>query len=358
MTMKKSKRIKVIYLINGLKPGGGERMLQQLVIGLRHEFDITIYCLTRLGTVADELRSVGTTVTLLRGPLSWKSLWNNLKNADIVHTHFFYSDLLGAILRQAIKVPCLISTRHETGFWMRPWHRWLEQRFYPYFDSILCVSKAVAQSLERRGIHETKLIIIPPGVAVDILFHRQIKTQQPIIVTVGRLETVKGHDVLLHALVEMGRDFKLYLIGDGSQRRALQNLASKLGIKHLCEFVGAQATNVVRRYLQQADLFVLPSRSEGLPLSLLEAMGTELPCIASATGGIGEVISDNINGLLVTPNNIPDLAQAIKMLIDDPKLRQHLGQQARFWVEAHYSSTIFVHNTKLFYEKAVRSKIH
>jgi glycosyltransferase involved in cell wall biosynthesis len=356
--MTKFKQINVVYLINGLNPGGGERMLQQLAMALAlHSIDVSIYCLSRLGSVADELRLAGINVTLLRGPQSWRAFWQALQRAYILHTHFFYSDLLGWFLGKAARVPYLISTRHETGFWMRPWHRWLERRFYGRFDKILCVSQAVSNSLKARHMPSARLSVIPPGVHVDKLFHRRIGAhRQRIIVSVGRLETVKGHDVLLRALATMERNFKLYLVGDGSQRRRLEDLAEHLHIKHLCEFAGTQNSQIVRRYLQQADLFVLPSRSEGLPLSLLEAMAAELACIASATGGMDEVIVDRVTGILVPPDDVSALAKMLVILLDNAALRQQLGQQARAFVEANYSIDAFIQKTKEIYEQAVLAK--
>ena len=349
--------MKVVYLINGLGVGGGERVLVQTVLGLRQSLQrASVYCLSRLGPLAQELREEGIVVQLLRrGPIlqprAWGMLFEDLRHAELLHTHFFYSDLLGCLLSKAFSIP-MVATRHETGFWMRTPHRLLEPMLIKQLRQVLCVSSAVQQSLRARKAPAHKLIVVPPGVAsAEVSSHRP----EEQISAVGRLERIKGHDLLLRAVAELFQQevfqaWRLFIIGDGSQRGALERLCQELGLEGRVVFTGTLEPGAIAQQLRRTGIFVQPSRHEGLPLSLLEAMSVGIPCVASTVGGIGELIEHEKQGLLVPPDDKVALGGAVARLMSTPELRSRLGEAGRKQVDQHYALGRMLEKTRSVYE--------
>jgi colanic acid/amylovoran biosynthesis glycosyltransferase len=152
------------------------------------------------------------------------------------------------------------------------------------------------------------------------------------ILTVGRLVSVKGHGVLLEAiarLAESGESVTATFVGDGPRRAALEQLARQLGIADRVSFAGRVGQDDIGRYYEDADVFCLPSFSEGLPVVLLEAMAAGLPVVASRIAGIPELIEHGRSGLLVPPGRADLLADALGTLLVDPGRRADLAAEAR-----------------------------
>lgn len=153
---------------------------------------------------------------------------------------------------------------------------------------------------------------------------------EPVLLAVGRLEPVKGIDLLIAACAELanaGRPVRLVIVGDGTQRAALGQQAQAAGIAERVIFTGALPPTAIRAQLHAADLYVLPSRSEGMPLALLEAMATATACIATSVGGVPKMAEGAVR--LVRPEDPKDLAAAIAELAAKPTLRRARGQAAR-----------------------------
>ena len=152
------------------------------------------------------------------------------------------------------------------------------------------------------------------------------------LLNVGRMAPAKGHGILLRALERvMARGFAVTctLIGDGPDRSRLENLACELGIADHVTFAGAIGQEEIHAYYHQADLFVLSSFAEGLPVVLMEAMATGLPVITTHIMGIPELVEHDVNGLLVPASRVEPLADAIVALVADPDRRRRLGEKGR-----------------------------
>ena len=150
----------------------------------------------------------------------------------------------------------------------------------------------------------------------------------PTLVHIGRFNEQKNHDLLLRAFQMVHQRFpqcRLQLLGDGELREATEKLAEELGIKDCVSFLGSQSN--VYPYLAQADVFLLPSKYEGMPMTLIEAMGTGLPIVASAVGGVPDMLTDGESGLLV-PCEAEAVSQAVIRLLESQALRETLGQNA------------------------------
>lgn len=155
------------------------------------------------------------------------------------------------------------------------------------------------------------------------------------ILCLGRLVPAKGQHILLEACGLLGRrniSFHLTFVGGGEDRPSLEALCRRLGIEDRVEFTGAVGQEQVHGYYDRADLFVLASFAEGLPVVLMEAMAKEIACVSTSIMGIPELIETNANGVLVAPSHVEGLADSLQALIDNPPLRQKLGAQGRLKV--------------------------
>ncbi len=210
----------------------------------------------------------------------------------------------------------------------------LSSRSYPYMTA--------------HGFREEKLTLIPNGVNAE-KFHPvpelRPDPQRPerTMLCVARLQYPKGIDVLLHAWARMmhepgawrtGLIPKLLIAGEGPLQPQLERIATELSIQESVEFMGLQRDVVP--LLQRAWGFVMPSRWEGMPNAVLEAMSTGLPTIATRVSGSEDIIVDGINGLLVEPEQPEELAHALRRIIEDPAFAQQLAQEARATVLRDY----------------------
>jgi colanic acid/amylovoran biosynthesis glycosyltransferase len=160
------------------------------------------------------------------------------------------------------------------------------------------------------------------------------------LVCTGRMVAAKGHRILLEALaplVASGIDFSCTLIGDGPERPFLETLSSRLGLSSQVHFLGALAHSETLAQVAQADVFVLASFAEGLPVALMEAMALSVPCVSTTIAAIPELISNGENGLLVPPANSQALSAALTKLAKDHGLRRQFGRNARFTAESGYN---------------------
>jgi len=172
---------------------------------------------------------------------------------------------------------------------------------------------------------------------------------------VAALETRKGHDVLLHALARLRREgvaLRCLVCGDGSRRAQLENLAQTLGIADAVRFLGEQRQ--VADVLAALDVFVLPSRHEGLGVAILEAMAMSLPVVASDVGGIPEIVDAGRTGVLVPCEDAAALAAAIAALDRDRERARRLGEEGRARVVAEFSMEAMAERYERLYESVSR----
>jgi len=190
-----------------------------------------------------------------------------------------------------------------------------------------------------------RISVIPLGVDVD--FFRASKELSPgprlRLLSVGRLARVKGHLVLLEALQDlMARgigDFSLEIIGDGPERGSLEAFIRQHDLASRVHLAGWQPTTRIRAALERTDVFVLPSFAEGIPVVLMEAMASGVPCVASGVNGIPELIDHLESGLLVPPADPARLADGIQLLANSPDLRRTLQRNGRLKVERSFCLT-------------------
>lgn len=186
-----------------------------------------------------------------------------------------------------------------------------------------------------------KLHVLRLGVDPDEFKPVSRKTDTVLrILCVGRMVPSKGQHILLqafHKLYNSGQNAYLTLVGDGPDRKGLQQYVETNGLSQQVTFCGALNHDQTRQQLAQADIFALASFAEGVPIALMEAMAMEIPCISTNVAGIPELIRDDVDGLLVSPSSVESLAAAMSRLVTDEALRNRLGASARARVIDSYN---------------------
>jgi glycosyltransferase involved in cell wall biosynthesis len=178
-------------------------------------------------------------------------------------------------------------------------------------------------------------------------------SETKILLTVGRLSKEKGHADLLRTVAELRRrsgipTFRLVLVGDGPELHALESQSASMGIGDVVDFAGHQGN--VRPYYAASDIFCLPSHTEGSPNVLLEAMEAGVPIVATAVGGVPEMVTHDRHALLIGAMDAPGMADAMVRLLADSALRARLASAAREQLAAHSPQQYFQNVTSIFLE--------
>jgi glycosyltransferase involved in cell wall biosynthesis len=161
------------------------------------------------------------------------------------------------------------------------------------------------------------------------------------LICVARLDPLKSHDLLVRSLAALrsqGLDTRLRIVGDGPTRAAVEDEIARLNLGDRVELLGVRSD--VPDLLATADIFVLPSMAEGLPMTVIEAMACGLPVIASDVGGVSELVASNVNGLLVHARNQQALTDALRLLVTDAGLRRRMGAAGRRMAERQFDIRI------------------
>ncbi|HEX3470420.1 MAG TPA: glycosyltransferase [Silvibacterium sp.] len=186
-----------------------------------------------------------------------------------------------------------------------------------------------------------KIHVVRLGVDLEEFRPTSREASLPLqIVCVGRLVPAKGQHILLRAfslLRSKGHPLHLTLVGDGPDRPSLEREVAELSLTEQVTFRGAINHDQVREQIARADVFAMASFAEGIPVALMEAMATQIPCVSTNVAGIPELIRDNVDGLLVPPSSAESLAAAIESLVLDPIMRERLSTSARARVIERYN---------------------
>ena len=350
----------VAHAVLSLDVGGLERIVLDLVregyhLGQR----VSILCLERPGRLASEAEALGVRVVCVhkRPGLrlgTFKQLRDVLDDLrpDVLHTHQVAALFYAGSAARSVGVP-VVHTEHGNHFaragWLRTqrmaWLWWWSARHARKF---FCVSKDIANELgNRRVVPRHKLEVVCNGIDTEPFGQKsdteglraslQIPGDALVIGTVGRLNEIKRQDLLLRAFARVRTQFPsahLLIVGDGPVRDELQRLAESLALGDWVHFAGYQSQP--ERYLQAMDVFSLTSRMEGLPLSILEAWATGLPVVASAVGGVPDLIEHGRNGLLFPSGDESALVGLLGELLRDPLRRRSLGDAGKEEVSARY----------------------
>jgi len=352
-----AQRTRVMHITQDLGVGGLERVIVLLCRTLdRERFEPSVLCLRKAGGFAPELVEQGIPVHVLPWSpekldyLAFRKVGEVLREhrIDVIHTHNtgpFFHGALGATLAG---VKTHIHTDHARPFpdslrWMVAEHV-LSHLAY----RVVGVSDDTTHNLRHyEKIPESKLATIPNGIELQPVRTDPIRLRQElgiapgtiVIGTAGRLTHQKGMEFLIRAaglLAPRFPELTVLIVGEGSEQNALRELVQSTGLQDRVRLLGLRMD--IPDLLALFDIYALPSRWEGLPMAILEAMAAALPIVGSGVGGVPTAVREGVNGLLVPPEDPDALAGALEKLILDPQLRRRMGAAGRKRYETEFTA--------------------
>lgn len=338
-------RVRVVHVLLTMDVGGLERVALDLCrLVDPTQFDCRIICVRQAGAMAPLARANGVPLEALgaRGALSGiLRLARQLRRLrpHVVHSHNPGSHRVAVPARLVARAPVLVHTKHGRNSPDDPRAVATNRRLARLTDVIVAVSQDAAEvAAEIEGISAAKVRVIHNGVELgEPLSPSLWASCPPRAITVARLDPVKDQATMLHAarkVADARPSFKLDIVGDGPSLGGLKALANSLGLTSTVSFLGYHQD--VRPLLLRPQIFLLSSVSEGIALTLLEAMAAGLPAVATDVGGNREVVLDGFTGYLVPPRDPEALAAKVLALLDDPVRLQAAGAAARARVALHF----------------------
>jgi len=266
--------------------------------------------------------------------------WLRMHRPAVLHTHLYSADTFGRLAGWMTRTPVIVSTRHNARVWSGRLRRVLYAGLAHCSTRVIACGEEVARHLaEEDGVPMRKILTIPNGVNLrrlddadpDILrVELGIERDVPVLGVVGRLHPQKGHLDLLPVLRELassGHQFVCLFAGEGELRPQIAASIADLQLGESVRLLGLRRD--IGSFLAGIDVFVMPSRWEGLPMALLEAMAIGTACVCTSVGSIPSVITNGSDGLLVDPDRPSELLDALRSLLVDPDTRAMLGRNAR-----------------------------
>jgi glycosyltransferase involved in cell wall biosynthesis len=286
-------------------------------------------------------------------------------SVDIIHTHGYKADLYGYMAARSTGKP-LVATCHNWvgGTTALEIYNRLDRFVLKRFNAIAAVSETVANRMRVLGISPDKIKAIANGLNVEE-FEGCSPADLPIredrdrkvIGIVARLDLQKGFEYLLRAVRDLRKMFPgviLVIVGEGPDRKAIEGMVQEYGLQSNVVLAGQR--NDMPGVYAAMDIFVLPSLNEGLPMTLLEAMASSRPVVATRVGAIPSVIADGENGFLVGPRDSAGLKNAISRLLANPDMGRRLGAYAHDWVKQHYTAAAMAQKYRELYEEVLEGR--
>jgi glycosyltransferase involved in cell wall biosynthesis len=371
--------IHVLALIDHFGRGGAELLLGQFAAaapdaGIR----LSVACLKQAedNPAAQRLRDLGLQPVILELPerlglRALRGVGNLIASVrpDIVHTHLGTSDLLGGLAAWLLRVPA-VSTIHAMS-WQDGYSRARVRLALMAFARrrgaarIIAVSESARASYLSRGWDVPNRVVtlhngidVSPNAGAGSRIRRELglSADDFVIGMISALRPEKGHDVALSAVERLRVDFphvRLLIAGDGAARATVEHLAQPLGDGAI--LTGARSD--VMSLFDSLDVCLQPSKADALPTTLLEAMAASVPIVASAVGGIPEIVEDGVTGILVpAPPTPADVAEAIARLIEDPPRRRALAEAGRRRYDDRFGAKEWALRTRCLYEAVLAER--
>lgn len=343
-----TRRLRILFLIDRVfEVGGAERVALALATHLpRDRFDVWM-CTTREAEASSAIAMQEAGVQHVSLGRSYRWEFHRLaglvpllrrERFDVLHAHMFGSNLWGTLIGRACRVPVVLAHEHSWSYEENPLRKWLDGhvigRLATRFIAVSLLDAQRMVSIEH--VPAEKVVVLPNGYMPfpdssdgDLREELGIDPSTPLIATVAGLRPPKALSVLLEAharVLEVMPEARLAIAGEGKERGALEAASRELGLTHRVHFLGRRAD--VDSILRASDLAAMSSDHEGTPLVAFECMANHTPLVATAVGGLPDVIDDGRTGLLVPTRNPEALADAILSLLRDPVRRELMGQAA------------------------------
>jgi L-malate glycosyltransferase len=340
--------MKIAHVVDSMEVGGAETLVLQMCRLQRDQgHEPCVYAISALGALGERMRSEGFVVQPNMGRHlsdATRQFFHAFKASqpDVVHLHNPTPTIYAAIAARMTGVSSIVSTRHSL---VAPPHKLVVELKYAiaamFCDWIVGICDSTTTNVKSiHSIPSRKIVRVFNGA---IPLSRAVKAQWPqksgfTLVYVGRLEPVKNHELLLnafHIALPSMPELRLWMVGDGSERNRLEGLAAELGITTQVTFWGQQLD--VAPFFSAADAFIMSSKSEGLPMSLLQAFSLGLPAIVTDVGGMAEVVRLAQAGFTVSVTDPAEMAAAILQLASSPAEREQFSMNAEATFQTHFT---------------------
>jgi glycosyltransferase involved in cell wall biosynthesis len=357
-------RPRVLQLLATGGSGGAQESYTGLLLRLdRARYEVRALSLSA-GSAVQRVRALGLPVEILEetdDELAVRELaaWLRREEIDLVHAHMYRAEVVGTRAALAAGVPVIMATVHSSRVRSAEDVAVLAS-LTPSMDRLIVPSEAIAAKVAAEG-RNGRFAVVPNGVdlsrfatPVRCAFRREfgVPADAPLIGVVARLEPEKGHRYLVEAMpaiVAAAPDAWLAIVGEGSMIDELHALAAALGISGRVVFTGRR--DDVSALTADLTVAVLPSLREAQGISILEAMARRIPVVATVVGGIPEVITHGVDGLLVPPADPAALASAVGSLLTDESLRRRIGEAGYRTVADRFSIDAQVKGIELLYDE-------
>ncbi|GAA3978230.1 glycosyltransferase [Allohahella marinimesophila] len=362
----------ILHAIETSGPGGAENFMLRLVQSQKAEGHQCRVLVIKPGWLTKQLERLGIDYDLIPLPRSLSPQWMlqvrqllRLHNIQVVHSNEFAMNMHLALVAKSLGIPH-IATVHGKNYYTEKTVRRFFMRLTARLSTLVAVSHDIKSFLATdAGIPESRVVVIENGIEVlsytpDPAVRERYRSElgvaddECMILAVGNLYPVKGHTHLIDAAVRLSRGgakIKVFIAGRGKEEQSLQSKIDSLGLTGQCSLLGFR--DDARELLWACDIFAMPSLSEGLPLSILESLAAQRPVVASAVGGIPQVLSDGETGLLVPAGDPRALAGALEKLIVDASLRQALAKHGLALLAERYDATVMARRYAELYRRQV-----
>jgi glycosyltransferase involved in cell wall biosynthesis len=339
------RRPRLLLVITLAEVGGAQSYLAALLPALTGPFDVTVAA-HGMGPLREAAASSGAQFVPLRHVRRAINPWRDVaglfellrlvrrERPDILHASSSKAGVLARLAAALDGVPIRIFTAHGWAFGAQSGsrsrlYRWADRLMRPLTTVTICVAERERTAgVAAHTCDAAKTVVIPNAVDVEAAPVSTVDRPTPRIVSVGRLKAPKDFQTLARALSLLPQDsYEALIVGDGPDRPAIQRRLRQLALEERVHLVGAR--DDVPAVLAEADVFVLSSRSEGMPVSVIEAMAAGLPVVASHVGGMSELVEDGETGFLVPPEDPTALTRVLATLLEDQALRRRLGDAGR-----------------------------
>lgn len=368
----------VCQLLIGLGIGGAEVLAARMARRLRSNYRFIFACLDEQGPLGEELRSEGFPIHVLgrRPGVDWRCARRlarllRRERVDLVHAHQYTPFFYGVTARLPWRRPPVLFTEH--GRWFpdhpRPKRIIVNRLLLRQSDRVVGVGQSVRQALiHNEGIPARRVDVIYNGInfaAFSGDFSDPGATRREIgigdgelmIIQVARLDPLKDHATAIATLEHVVRrrpEARLVLVGEGPERAQVEALVRERGLTPWVRFLGLRTD--IPRLLRAADLFLLTSVSEGIPLTIIEAMAAGLPVVATRVGGVGEIVHEGRTGLLAPSGDHEALALHSLRLAESSELRAEMGRLGRQRAVEDFSESQMIDQYHRLYREIFQSR--
>jgi glycosyltransferase involved in cell wall biosynthesis len=345
------RKLNVLHLNASTQIGGTETMILRFLSAAdKSQFNFFVASFFSGGTLLTQAEKQGAKIALFKitklynfFQLIWAfiNLCRYLKKnkIDIVHIYGYWTNIFGRIAAKLVKTPVIITGQRTEDNWRKSIHSLLDRLTSHWVDSYISVfNKGKELLIQRDQIAEEKIVVIPNGIDPDWVIGGRGEGKLPLVGMIASFSSFKAYEQLILAAPQITQKFpevKFILVGGGEKKNEISKLIRELKLNPY--FIMTGLVEDVRPILAILSVFVLVTHSEGMPVSIIEAMSFGLPVIASNVGGIPELIEDGINGILIGPDNHNQLASAIVELLDNPDKRKLIGERVKAKIVRDFS---------------------